>query len=49
MANSNMTPDREERIDAVIKEILASKENAIHFMKQVGIYDDSGHLSPQYQ
>lgn len=41
--------NREERIDAVIRMILASKENAIHFMQVVGIYDASGHLAPMYQ
>ncbi len=41
--------NREERIDAVIRKILASKENAIHFMQVVGIYDASGHLAPMYQ
>ena len=41
--------DREERIDAVIKKILASKEDAIRFMQSAGIYDASGHLAKMYQ
>ena len=41
--------DREKRIDAVIKKILASKEDAIRFMQSAGIYDASGHLAKMYQ
>jgi len=41
--------NREERIDAVIKEILSSKENAIQFMQDAGLYDSEGHLMPMYR
>ena len=41
--------NREERIDAVIHEILSSKENAIRFMQEAGLYDTEGHLMPRYR
>ncbi|MBO6187785.1 MAG: hypothetical protein IJP74_06210 [Prevotella sp.] len=41
--------NREERIDAVIHEILSSKENAIRFMQEAGLYDAEGHLAPMYR
>ena len=41
--------NREERIDTVINEILSSKENAIKFMQEAGLYDAEGHLAPMYR
>ena len=41
--------NREERIDTVINEILSSKENAIRFMQEAGLYDADGHLAPMYR
>lgn len=41
--------NREERIDAVIHKILSSKENAIKFMQEAGLYDSEGHLAPLYR
>lgn len=41
--------NREERIDAVIREMLSSKENAIKWMQDAGLVDASGHLAPMYR
>ena len=41
--------NREERIDAVIKEMLSSKEKAIKFMQEAGLVDADGHLMPMYR
>lgn len=37
---------RQERMQAVIKEITASKENAIKFLKEAGILLPDGQLVP---
>lgn len=37
---------RQERMQAVIKEITASKENAIKFLKEAGILLPDGQLAP---
>lgn len=41
--------NREERIDAVIKKILSSKENAIKWMHEAGLADAEGHLNPIFR
>ena len=41
--------NREERIDAVIREMLSSKEKAIKFMHEAGLVDVNGHLMPMYR
>ena len=41
--------ERKERIDAVIKKILSSKENAIKFMYEAGIVDSNGKWLPIYR
>lgn len=41
--------NREERLDAVIKEVLSSKESSIRFMQEAGVFDSTGHLSPMYR
>lgn len=41
--------ERKERIDAVIKKILSSKENAIKFMYEAGIVDSNGKWLPIYK
>jgi hypothetical protein len=41
--------NREERIDAVIKKILSSKESAIKWMQEAGLYDEEGHLAAMYR
>ena len=41
--------NREERIDAVIRNILSSKENAIKWMHEAGLADAEGHLIPMYR
>lgn len=37
---------RQERTQAVIKEITANKENAITFLKKAGILMSDGQLAP---
>lgn len=37
---------RQERMQAIIKEITASKENAIKFLKEAGILLPDGQLAP---
>lgn len=41
--------NREERLDAVIKEVLSSEENSIKFMQDAGVFDSTGHLAPMYK
>ena len=41
--------NREERIDAVIREVLSSKEKAIKFMQEAGVVDANGQLAPIYR
>ena len=41
--------NREERIDAVIREALSSKEKAIKFMQEAGLVDADGQLMPMYR
>lgn len=41
--------NREERIDAVIKSILSSKENAIKWMHEAGLADAKGRLNPMFR
>lgn len=41
--------NREERIDAVIANILSSKENAIKWMYEAGLADAEGHLIPLFR
>ena len=41
--------NREERIDAVIKDVLSSKEKAIKFMQEAGVVDSNGQLAPIYR
>ena len=40
--------NREERIDAVIRDVLSSKEKAIKFMHEAGVVDANGQLAPIY-
>ncbi len=49
-----MTPNkkfqcRDARRKAVIKEITASKKNALAYLKKAGILDENGELSPIYR
>ena len=41
--------NREERIDAVIRDVLSSKEKAIKFMQEAGVVDVNGQLAPIYR
>ena len=41
--------NREERIDAVIKDVLSSKEHAIAWMQEAGLIDADGQLMPMYR
>lgn len=41
--------NREERIDAVIRDVLSSKEKAIKFMQEAGVVDANGQLAPIYR
>ena len=41
--------NRQERLDAVIKEITSSKEKATEFLQAVGIMDEKGNLAPMYR
>ena len=41
--------NREERIDAVIREITSSKEKATQFLQEVGILDATGELATMYR
>lgn len=41
--------NRRECIEAVIKEITSSKENATKFLQETGIMDATGNLAPMYR
>ena len=41
--------NREERLDAVIREMLSSKEKAIKWMQEAGLVDANGQLAPMYR
>jgi hypothetical protein len=40
---------RHKKFEAAIKEILSSKDKAIKFMQDAGIFDKNGHLAPMYK
>ena len=41
--------NREERIDAVIRDVRSSKEKAIKVMQEAGVVDANGQLAPIYR
>lgn len=41
--------NREERLDAVIKDFLSSKEHAIKWMQDAGLIDTDNRLAQMYR
>ena len=41
--------NRDERLDAVIKDFLSSKEHAIKWMQDAGLVDANNQLMPMYR
>jgi len=41
--------NRRERLEAAIREVTSSKENAVKFLKEVGILDAKGEVALMYR